>query len=169
MKRRRSTAVLTATILAALTLAPGNAATAEPVQRLPVNEGNISLPPVYWLIDPPPIRCIGPTGPQRPRRPWRLNERRRIGLSVVGFGALSAAAGAGTLWWADEIRRRTPSQIQSAGTNHAIYERSTAASILFGVGALAMVTGAVIVLWPEGANVTVTPNGQALVGYRGAF
>jgi len=58
---------------------------------------------------------------------------------------------------------------QLGRASRQLRERDTAASILFGVGALALVTGALVVLWPEGPSATVTPNGEALVGYRGAF
>jgi hypothetical protein len=58
---------------------------------------------------------------------------------------------------------------QSARGAREYRERELAASILFRVGAVAMVTGALVVLWPEGPSATVTPNGETLVGYRGSF
>jgi hypothetical protein len=73
------------------------------------------------------------------------------------------------MWSTHGMLETARSQAQIAHASGEIRGRATVASILLGVGALAVTSGAFLVLWPEGPSLTVTPTGQALVGYRGNF
>ncbi len=128
--------------------------------------------PRLMSIDPGPLRCeCSPVADSE----WHWTERRKVGLAVVGFGVLSGAVGLGFAWSAHRlaVEEFDPPMGQRAAIAAAsqIHKRDVVAGTLLGVAGLSVLTGAALVLWPEGrrASVIVLPNGGVLVACGGCF
>jgi hypothetical protein len=161
----RAQTIALATILAGSAVAQGRVAVAAPAPP----QQEIRLPPIQGLSDGPPCRCECTQAAPSPS--W-WTTRRKVGLAVLGVGLLSATAGYGFAVSARNIQASaiptTPLQEQLSEDAQIRWRRDAAGALLLG-GAAGLLSGALLTLWSIGPTVTVTRNGEALIGYRGTI
>ncbi|WP_254624122.1 hypothetical protein [Myxococcus sp. CA033] len=117
---------------------------------------------------PPPLTLVEPDG----GGPWSW--RKPLGWGALTLGTLSLGAGA----WAtleaksqrDGITSDLPQQ-EVARRNGRIHDLNTTSGLRYGAGGLAVLSGALLLLWPDTQSLPVAalgPDGAAL-GLAGVF
>jgi hypothetical protein len=99
--------------------------------------------------------------------------RRRFGIGALSLGVATAAIGSGLWWSGHQIyeQYKSTNNPLPPGAQTRIDDRYDARNVFYGVAGASLITGAVLMLWPDAPalSVAATPSGETSLAYTGRF